>query len=150
MATPPPPHPPWEFSESDEDDYIFLKPPCVYAQRAKELLDLLQDPAKTDTKKILESYKIVVAWRDDDRIPEIARQIEREQQQASASTSTPPPPASVPVEQRGLKRLTDVQLEQIKKNKKAAMERKMLKQEEACLADVAKWNMRWSSCPPEL
>lgn len=98
----------------------------------------------------MESYKIVVAWRDDDRIPEIARQIEREQQQASASTSTPPPPASVPVEQRGLKRLTDVQLEQIEKNKKAAMERKMLKQEEACLADVAKWNMRWSPCPPQL
>ncbi len=150
MGSPPPTKCQWDWSDSDEEELIFTKPPHVYSERVKEMKDLLHDPAKTDTIKMLETYKKVGAWQDDDKIPEIVRQMEREQQHKPASSSSLPPPATDPVEQRGLKRLTDIQLEQIAKNKKAAQERKMQKQMEACAADVAKWNMRWTTNQQQL
>ena len=134
----------WIWSESEDEELIFTKPPHVYSERVKEILDLLHDPAKTDTIKILAIYKKVGSWRDDDKIPQIVRDMEKEQQRKPASSSSSPTPATDPVEDRGLKRLADTQLEPIAKNKKAAQERKMQMQMEECAADVAKWNMRWT------
>jgi hypothetical protein len=139
----------WDFSESDDDEFLFHKPPAIYEQRVKELLQLLQDQSTTDTQKILKSYKKVLKWHEDDLIPEIVRRLQKEPEPLASSSSAPPLAATDPDEPRGAKRVSDAQLKQIALNKKIAMQRKLEKQEQKCAADVAQWNMRWTPAPPQ-
>ncbi len=82
-------------------------------------------------------------------MPEVMRQMQRERELSSATSSAPPPPATDPDQQRGLKRLPDIQLETTQINK-AALEKRMQAQIEDSAAGNAEWNMRRTSAQQQL
>ncbi len=49
---PPPVNYQWVLSGSDEDDCVYIGPQDVYSKRAKILVDLLNGPAKANTKRM--------------------------------------------------------------------------------------------------